>query len=71
MICLRCGYCCVAYDVILPTGVFKPTGQPCPYLEWEEDKAICSLHGQSFDLEHDGHTDHYDWEEHLVGGILR
>jgi len=67
MICLRCGYCCVTSAVILPTGIPKFSNQPCPYLEWEEEKAICKIYGQSFDIEHDGHTYHYTWKETPCG----
>lgn len=49
MICLRCGYCCVEYMVILPDGQYKPSGVECPNLDWDEEgKARCTIYGQSF-----------------------
>ena len=47
MKCVRCGYCCVAYDVILPDGSYKENGRQCKYLTWDGDKACCSIHGQT------------------------
>ena len=66
MKCLRCGYCCIMYDVIIidPESItenidfekddvkllHKPCQSPCPHLKWEKDKAVCSIH-------------HYEWFE--------
>jgi hypothetical protein len=60
MKCLRCGYCCIMYDVIIidPSSIIedidfdkddvklvhKPGSSPCPHLKWKDDKAICSIH---------------------------
>lgn len=51
MICQRCGYCCVAYDVIVPIVVgtsvraqFKPCAKQCPNLSFEGEKASCKMH---------------------------
>jgi len=58
MRCLRCGYCCVNYDVIIidddvekeyedaPYGIsHKPSGIPCKHLRFNTDgNAQCLLH---------------------------
>ena len=59
MKCLRSGFCCINYDVIIVSnpelGIVqdnlehKPTGQPCKHLKGEiPGQYICSIH-------------HYDW----------
>lgn len=60
MICQRCGYCCIEYDVIIVSPKVshlkriqwnkdasfqhKPTGENCPHLSFERRKAVCALH---------------------------
>lgn len=59
MICLRCGYCCIMYDVIIinPDKIkvglnfedesiymHKPTGFKCPHLSFIDGKAHCRIH---------------------------
>jgi len=52
-ICLRCGECCVRWQVRMPDGSRKPEGQSCRYLvprkikksEWQE--ASCTIHNDS------------------------
>lgn len=45
MICLRCGYCCQNYAVILPDGSFHEGGGiDCKFLTWEGSKAVCTVH---------------------------
>lgn len=63
MICLRCGYCCIAYLVVTPDGLAKVSGVPCPYLSWDRDQAVCKIHDQSFVIA--GET--YKWEETPCG----
>ena len=64
MICLRCGYCCLYYAVVLPDGTFYDgNGTGCKNLRWDNAKASCSVHGQDAVLE--GET--YSWEETPCG----
>ena len=60
MQCLRCGRCCVDYDVMIIKPEFinefsienpqdhmimhKPHGMKCPHLSLEGEEAICSVH---------------------------
>lgn len=53
LICVRCGYCCIRYDVIVPlpstkknivVGAYKPSGERCWNLIYENDKATCKIH---------------------------
>ena len=62
MMCLRCGYCCIAYDVMIISPeyvrpdldlfspevehmiIHKKSGEVCPHLRWDGDKAICTIH---------------------------
>ena len=63
MICLRCGYCCISYDVIVikvdcidqksddwneDSCFFKESGVMCPHLRFNGDKAICNVHSKSW-----------------------
>lgn len=52
MICLRCSYCCIMYDVIVPLSgtqaAYKPAGKRCWNLAFVEEKAICKIHNKSF-----------------------
>ena len=50
-------------EIILPDIQHKPTGKECPYLEWDENIAVCKIHGQEFEPE--GHK--YTWEETPCG----
>ena len=63
MKCLRCGYCCIELLVILPDGKPKMSGEQCPYLKWDGDIAVCTIHGQEFEL--DGYK--FGWEETPCG----
>lgn len=59
MICLRCGYCCIEYDVIIvePSSVadavdfdnpknfkYKPSKEVCPFLSWTGLNFECLIH---------------------------
>ena len=54
MICKRCGYCCIAYDVIVPMpsekkniviGAHKPSNTLCWNLSFDaEGHAVCAIH---------------------------
>lgn len=58
MKCLRCGYCCIHYDVIIVKPgykritknslIHKPSGQWCPHLVFTDDKASCAIHEMPF-----------------------
>ena len=52
MKCLRCGYCCIAYDVIVPLSkeeaAYKPNGQLCWNLEFNGEEAYCKIHEEDF-----------------------
>ncbi len=49
MICLRCGYCCEKYAVVLPDGSLHDGSGPCKYLKRDKDnKAVCIIHGKEF-----------------------
>ncbi len=59
MICLRCGYCCIHYEVIIVNDpalgirednlVPKHTGDRCPHLRGnEKGKFSCALHGYRY-----------------------
>lgn len=51
MKCRHCGFCCIAYDVIVPISKtqcsYKPHNQKCWNLEFN-DKAICKIHHEKF-----------------------
>lgn len=64
MICLRCGYCCMRYSVVLPDGdYYDGLGNGCKFLTWDGDQAVCTIHGHSFI--HGDIT--YRWEETPCG----
>lgn len=54
MLCYRCGYCCMMYDVIIIKDIekeidlsnmeYKPSGQRCKHLQLKDDKYECSIH---------------------------
>jgi len=54
MICQRCGYCCIAFDVIVPIpskkknvviGAYKPANALCWHLSFDEEgNAVCAIH---------------------------
>ena len=54
MICLRSGYCCIHYDVVIvdnpELGLIesnlkaKPTGQECQHLQGEMFNRSCAIH---------------------------
>lgn len=54
MICLRCGYCCIQYDVIIvddpDIGIeesnmkHKPNGVRCQHLVGEAGECACAIH---------------------------
>lgn len=67
MKCLRCGYCCVVYAVVLPNGDFKQQMTECEFLEWDEDKATCTIHDQPGTLEYKGEEIRYKWSETPCG----
>ena len=56
MICLRCGHCCIACDVIVPipstkkgivVGAHKPYDEQCWNLSFEEGgTAVCAIHNK-------------------------
>ena len=52
MQCLRCGYCCIYYSVIIldadaDEGVsYKDCGTPCKHLSIAEGIATCHLHDE-------------------------
>lgn len=59
MICLRCGYCCISYDVIIvddpKKGIIednlkhKPTGEKCQHLIGEKPgEYSCAIHNESW-----------------------
>ena len=61
MICLRCGYCCYAYDVIIiKLGIEKPTFRKeeefqhkksdefCPHLSFNGIEASCDIHDKKW-----------------------
>ena len=52
MKCLRCSYCCVAYDVIVPISKtkysYKPHNQRCWNLEFNSDGTTCKIHHEKF-----------------------
>ena len=59
MICLRCGYCCIQYDVIIVDDPnigpemdnlkHKPTGERCQHLTGDVcGEYACAIHGQSW-----------------------
>ena len=52
MKCLRCSYCCIAYDVIVPISktkcAYKPHNQRCWNLEFNSDGATCKIHQEKF-----------------------
>jgi len=62
MKCLRCGHCCIHYDVIIvkPEHVdlpnlnsqvplmHKESGKECPHLSWDGDTAICGVHDKTW-----------------------
>lgn len=65
--CLRCGYCCVAYDVILPDGTYKKGGTICPNLSFNEEGACCSIHGQKLALIYNGKKHYHSWKNTPCG----
>jgi len=44
MICLRCGYCCVRLFIAPDLSEFPLLDQPCKFLRYKKDKAICEIH---------------------------
>jgi len=52
MKCLRCSYCCIEYDVIVPlsstTAAYKPSGKRCWNLSYKNGKAVCKIHNKKF-----------------------
>ena len=57
MKCLRCGYCCIALEVVIPLRrvraekdmAIKHTGQMCPFLSYDEWRvASCAIHDKKF-----------------------
>jgi len=59
MICLRCGWCCINLEVVIPkegidfdnidfdiedSWCMKHTGDVCPHLLEQDGKAFCKLH---------------------------
>lgn len=68
MICLRCGYCCIYYDVILPNGDHKPNNVECPYLKWKDHIAVCTIHGKNWEIKEENGIVHKGvWEETPCG----
>ena len=75
MICLRCGHCCVAYDVIVlkdydkevseDNHFYKENGKACPHLirdPNDDQKTICTQHDKKFFV--DSPCDQYGQIEH-------
>jgi Fe-S-cluster containining protein len=58
MKCLRCGYCCIHYNVIIvkpgykritrASLIYKPGGQHCPHLVFNKAIATCVIHDKPF-----------------------
>lgn len=69
MICLRCGYCCQNYHVVLPDGsLHEGLGKDCKYLTWDEDgKAVCTIHGRIARLVIEGVMHEIPWDETPCG----
>lgn len=42
--CLRTGFCCFIYSVVLPNGTIKPENSFCPYYDIEHNQAICKIY---------------------------
>ncbi len=62
MICLRCGYCCIQYDVIIVDNpeleisekniTHKPSGERCKHLEGDKPgEYSCKLHNKPWYVE--------------------
>lgn len=49
--------------MVLPDGTVHEGDGDCKFLEWEGDIAVCTVHGQTFEL--GGET--YAWEETPCG----
>ena len=67
MKCVRCGYCCIRTEIILPDETAKRTDDPCKFLKWEGEKAICPIHGKSFVYDFHGEKIVVLWEETPCG----
>ena len=58
MKCLRCGYCCIKYDVMIvdkpKLGIkegnvlHKPSGKKCQHLRGSKGKYSCAIHNEKF-----------------------
>ena len=62
MICLRCGYCCISYDVVIVKPehaattnlkntehlMIKKGGEKCPHLSWSCEQAVCGVHNRKW-----------------------
>ena len=59
MICLRCGYCCIQYEVVIVNDpkkgiaegnlVAKETGKRCPHLSGDKPGSYgCTIHGEKW-----------------------
>jgi len=62
MICVRCGYCCINYDVVIVKPEYiettdlrnqehlmiKEGGKDCPHLTWIDGQAVCEVHDKGW-----------------------
>jgi hypothetical protein len=52
MICQRCGYCCIEFDVPVIAGgrvLYKEGGYRCPHLSFDKaGEASCAIHGEKW-----------------------
>jgi hypothetical protein len=68
MICLRCGYCCRNYAVVLPDGTIHEGGSDCKFLTRDGPLATCTVHGKDSVITcPDGHVYRTPWEETPCG----
>lgn len=67
MICLRCGYCCVHFSVVLPDGSYKPSGEECKFLIRKYGMAICKIYGKDWSINDNGTIIKGTWEETPCG----
>jgi hypothetical protein len=44
IICLRCSFCCYAYQITLPDGSNKPENSFCPYSNIKNGQGICKIY---------------------------